>query len=59
MVYRYIGPDMKKRALQMLDEGWDIEEIVDALAVSSDSILRWKDKYETRDNFPCGYTQSR
>ena len=30
----------------MLDKGWDIEEIVDALAVSSKSIQRWEEKYE-------------
>ena len=41
MVYRYISPDIKKRALQILDEGWDVEEteeIVDILAMSSKSI---------------------
>jgi transposase len=47
MVYRKISTDMKKRALQMLDEGWDVGEIVDALSVSKDSILRWQDKYDT------------
>jgi hypothetical protein len=40
MVYRKISADMKKRALQMLDEGWDVDEIVDALHVSSESIGR-------------------
>jgi transposase len=38
---------MKKRALQMLDEGWEVEEIVNALGVSSDSIERWQDNYIT------------
>jgi hypothetical protein len=36
-VYRYINPDIKKRTLEILDEGWDVEEteeIVDILAVS-------------------------
>ena len=47
MVYRKISTDMKKQALQMLDEGWDVGEIVDALSVSKDSILRWQDKYDT------------
>jgi hypothetical protein len=47
MVYHHIGPDMKKRALQLLDEGWDVGQIINALAVSSDSIRRWQDNYET------------
>jgi transposase len=47
MVYRKISADMKKRALQMLDEGWDVDEIVDALHVSSESIGRWQDNYDT------------
>jgi hypothetical protein len=47
MVYCKISTDMKIWALQMFDKGWDVGEIVDALAVLSDSILRWQDKYET------------
>jgi hypothetical protein len=41
---------MKKRALEILDEGWDVEEteeIVDILAMSSKSIWRWKEKYSS------------
>ena len=45
MVYRKISMDMKKRALQMLDEGWDVCDITDALTVSPDSIWHWQGKY--------------
>ena len=38
MVYRKISPDMKQRALQLLDEGWDMEDV----AVS---IRRWSDNH--------------
>jgi hypothetical protein len=47
MVYHHISPDMKKWALQLLDEGWDVGQIINALLVSSDSIQRWQDNYET------------
>ena len=47
MVYRKISADMKRWALQMLDKGWDVDEIVDALSLSKDSILWWQDKYDT------------
>jgi transposase len=45
MVYHRISVDMKKRALQMLDKGWDVSDIIDALVVSPDSIRHWQDKY--------------
>jgi len=41
MVFRHISPDMKQQALKLLQDGWDMEEIVDALGVSSKSIGRW------------------
>jgi len=50
MVYRFISTDMKQRALTMLQEGWEVTDIVDALDVSSKSIGRWEDnlaKYGT------------
>jgi transposase len=47
MVYHHISPDMKKWALQLLNEGWDVGQIINALSVSSDSIQRWQDNYET------------
>ena len=49
MVYRSISPDMKRRALQLLDEGWKRHEIIaKILSVSSESIERWHDNYETK-----------
>jgi transposase len=45
MGYRNISPDMKQRALQLLDQGWEIERIADVLGVSSKSIGRWLEKY--------------
>jgi transposase-like protein len=48
MVYRTVSVDMKQRALQLLDSGWTIEEIVDALGVSTKSIERWSHNYETQ-----------
>jgi hypothetical protein len=34
MVYRYISPDMKRRALELLQEGWEVKEAVEVLDVS-------------------------
>ena len=39
---------MKRRALQLLDEGWKRHEIAKILSVSSESIERWHDNYETK-----------
>jgi transposase len=36
---------MKKRALQLLEEGWEMSEIADALGVSTKSIPRWHNNY--------------
>jgi transposase len=41
MVYRKISQDMKERALQLLQDGWDLDDIVDALGMSGRSISRW------------------
>ena len=46
MVYRQISSDMKKRALQLLEEGWEVSEIADAPGVSTKSIPRWHNNYE-------------
>jgi hypothetical protein len=43
MVYRYISPDTKQRALCLIEKGWTSEDIV---GVSSKSITRWEDNYE-------------
>lgn len=47
MVYHRISDDMKQRALRLLEDGWDIAEVVEALGVSAKSIGRWQDNYET------------
>ena len=36
---------MKKRALQLLEEDWEVSEIADTLGVSCRSILRWHNNY--------------
>jgi len=47
MVYHPISADMKRRALQLLEDGWEMNEIADVLGMSSKSIDRWQDNYET------------
>ena len=47
MVYRSISADMKRRALQVLADGWELHEIAGVLGVSPKSIDRWHDNYET------------
>jgi transposase len=46
MVYRKISPDMKQRALQLIDEGWEIDVVADVLGVASKSIGRWTNNYD-------------
>ena len=43
MVYRHISTDMKCRALQLLDNGWELEEITEVLGISKESVDRWLD----------------
>lgn len=46
MVYQKISNDRKERALYLLlEQGWEIERIVDALGVSAKSIGRWEENY--------------
>ena len=45
MVYGYISPDIKQRALKLLQEGWDVKEVVEALNVSMKSMARWSGNY--------------
>ena len=47
MVYRHISTDMKCRALQLLDNGWELEEITEVLGISKESVDRWLDNYAT------------
>jgi len=41
MVYRPISADMKKKALRLLEDGWEMNEIADVLGMLSKSIDRW------------------
>lgn len=50
MVYRRISADIKRRALQLLEQRWEIEEIADTLGVSTKSIPQWQTNY---DNHGC------
>ena len=47
MVYRPISADMKRKALQLLENGYEMDEIANLLDMSSKSIERWQDNYET------------
>ncbi|KAH7918110.1 hypothetical protein BV22DRAFT_1108445 [Leucogyrophana mollusca] len=44
MVYQKISTDMKEQALKLLGDGWEMDEIADALGISEKSIGRWEDK---------------
>jgi len=46
MVYRRISPDMKQRSLQLIDEGWEMEDVANVLGVASKSIRWWTDNYD-------------
>jgi transposase len=46
MVFRKIGADMKQRALQLIDEGWEAAEVAEVFGVSSKSVNRWETNYE-------------
>jgi hypothetical protein len=37
---------MKQRSLQLIDEGWEMEDIANVLGVASKSIKRWTDNYD-------------
>ena len=38
---------MKQRSLQLIDEGWEMEDVAIVLGVASKSIKRWTDNYDT------------
>ncbi|KAH7924847.1 hypothetical protein BV22DRAFT_1012430, partial [Leucogyrophana mollusca] len=40
LVYRKISTDMKEQALKLLGDGWEMDEIADALGISEKSIRR-------------------
>lgn len=46
MVYRRISADMKQRSLVLLEDGWDLDEVVEVLGVSKRSIRRWAQNYK-------------
>ena len=48
MVYHHISADIISRALQLLDEGWELEKIADILSVSVKSVNRWLYNYEAQ-----------
>lgn len=41
MVYRKISADMKQCVLELLEKGWEMEEVTESLGVSSRSVNRW------------------
>ncbi|KAF9441937.1 hypothetical protein P691DRAFT_614019, partial [Macrolepiota fuliginosa MF-IS2] len=46
MVHRRISPDLKQRALQLLDQEISPKAIAEVLGVSTKSIERWRVNYE-------------
>jgi transposase len=38
---------VKQWALQLIAEGWSLEQVIEAIGVSRRSIDRWMDNYET------------
>ncbi|KAK0433133.1 uncharacterized protein EV420DRAFT_1243331, partial [Desarmillaria tabescens] len=60
MVYRSISRDIKERALVLLRDGWELDDVVEALGVHSRSIERWLDNYEQYGSvIPTRYPQGR
>ena len=47
MVYCRISPDMKQRSLQLIDEGWEMENVANVLGVAFKSIGWWTDNHNT------------
>jgi hypothetical protein len=45
MVYYQIGAVIKQRSLQLLLDGWKVEEAANALGISTVSIARWSSTY--------------
>ncbi|KIJ15174.1 hypothetical protein PAXINDRAFT_51189, partial [Paxillus involutus ATCC 200175] len=46
MVNRRISPDLKECALRLWNNGWDIEDVCDAMGVSRASLYRWEAIFE-------------
>jgi transposase len=46
MPFRKINNGVKERALQLIAEGWPLEQVIEAMGVSRRSINRWADNYE-------------
>jgi len=47
MPFHQIDIGVKQRALQLIAEGWDLDDVIQAMGVSRRSINRWTDNYET------------
>jgi transposase len=47
MPYHKIDNGLKQRAVQLISEGWSLEQVIEAIGVSRRSIDRWVDNYET------------
>ena len=46
MVYHKFSAGMKQRALELLEDGWEMDEVTEALGGSDHSINRSVDNYE-------------
>ena len=46
MVFCKISADMKQRALQLIDKGWELAEVAEVLGVSSKSVKWWENNYD-------------
>ena len=46
MVFRRISSDMKLRALALLQQGWEMDKVVEALNISQRSIERWANNFD-------------
>lgn len=46
MPFRKINNGVKERTLQLIAEGWPLEQVIEAMGVSRRSINRWADNYE-------------
>jgi transposase-like protein len=47
MPFHKIDTGVKQQALQLIAEGWSLEQVIEAIGVSRRSIDRWMDNYET------------
>ncbi|KAI0918486.1 hypothetical protein AcV5_009829 [Taiwanofungus camphoratus] len=55
MVCRRISEGMKQRSLELLQEGWELPHIAEALDVSPQSMSRWVDNYQQHGHVQQGW----